>query len=539
MRLLRFLLPPIFVLMLFAAPPAGAADPPFAWVGRVAAADGGLSVRPAAGEWTAAAVNYPIAAGMAVRTDGKGRAALRIGAEMIALAPNTEIVLPQLDAAGCRIALHQGRIAVRLSRLEAVRDIAVEMPGGAVRLLEAGDYDIAAGDAHASARVAVLDGRARIVGKGIDAAVAAGAVAALSGTDPVTASAGKAAADGFDAWWRTAYGTAGNLPALRYLSPEMTGYAALDAAGRWREEAPYGAVWLPGSLPAGWAPYRFGRWRWIAPWGWSWIDDAGWGFAPSHFGRWARIADPASGGERWAWVPGRLVAGPVYMPAAVAFLGTAGVGLSYPDSSGPAVGWFPLAPGEAYWPSYTSDLATIRRINRGAVADPTKIGPGIAGGPPAGIVNGAYKNRRFASVVPRAVFVAGRPVATALIRLPDRRLDNAPLLAGSPRIAPPAAAAPAAAPKVARARRVVSPKSKSHARVATRAARRGRIATHVRRVAARHAAFRRRAVRHALARHRLIRRRHLRRAHLRRIAAALAHRPGARRHLRLAAARRR
>jgi hypothetical protein len=40
--------------------------------------------------------------------------------------------------------------------------------------------------------------------------------------------------------------------------------------------------------------------------------------------------------------------------------------------------------------------------------------------------------------VPRAVFASGRAVAPALIDLPSRRLDNAPLLAGSPQI-PPAA----------------------------------------------------------------------------------------------------
>jgi len=38
--------------------------------------------------------------------------------------------------------------------------------------------------------------------------------------------------------------------------------------------------------------------------------------------------------------------------------------------------------------------------------------------------------------VPRSVFVAGKPVAEALVRLPQRRLANAPLLTGSPGIAP-------------------------------------------------------------------------------------------------------
>jgi hypothetical protein len=63
--------------------------------------------------------------------------------------------------------------------------------------------------------------------------------------------------------------------------------------------------------------------------------------------------------------------------------------------------------------------------------------------PPAEIVTGQYHNRRFASVVPRAVFVGGKPVADAVITLPVRRLEHAPLLAGSPGIEPQAASTPA------------------------------------------------------------------------------------------------
>ena len=140
------------------------------------------------------------------------------------------------------------------------------------------------------------------------------------------------------------------------------------------------------------------------------------------------------------------------MPAAVAFLGTAGVGISYPDAFSPAVAWFPLAPGEVYWPSFTNDPEAIRRLNAGSGVDPAtivpaEIGPAEIGSarkdmPPANIINGQYRNRRFASVVPRPVFVGGKPVADALIALPVRRLEHAPLLAGSPGIEPQAASSP-------------------------------------------------------------------------------------------------
>jgi hypothetical protein len=43
------------------------------------------------------------------------------------------------------------------------------------------------------------------------------------------------------------------------------------------------------------------------------------------------------------------------------------------------------------------------------------------------------------------VFVGGKPVADAVIKLPGRRLENAPLLAGSPGIEPQTASPPARA----------------------------------------------------------------------------------------------
>ena len=128
---------------------------------------------------------------------------------------------------------------------------------------------------------------------------------------------------------------------------------------------------------------------------------------------------------------------PVWAPALVAFLGTPGVGLSYADGPGPAVAWFPLAPGEIYWPSYTGDLDYIRAVNRENVADLSAIRIRRDGEPPAEIVNGHFANREFASVVPRPVFVAGQPAATALLTIPDQRLRNAPAIMGSPQIGPP------------------------------------------------------------------------------------------------------
>jgi hypothetical protein len=463
MSVVRILLFCLLLSGLFAAPAAQAAtaSPPAAapLVGRVSAIAGGggaggaVMVRPAGGAWAAAAINDPVAGGMSLRTAAPGRAKLRIGADTVALAPDSELDLGQLDAnAGLHLVLHQGRIGVLLTEAGPAHPIEIDMPRGRVWLTTAGAYDIAAGGGNAPDRLAVFDGgNARFVGTGGAAAetsVAAGWAVVLGGGNPAVARLDGAVADDFAAWWRPAMGDAAAAAAaatLAHVSAAMTGYDALDKGGSWQTVTGYGAVWFPATLPAGWAPYRYGHWRWLPPWGWTWIDDMAWGFTPSHYGRWARLPAPSgssSGGERWGWVPGVRVADPEFMPAAVAFLGTAGVGISYPDASGPAVAWFPLAPGEVYWPSYTHDLDTIRRINRGAVADvAAAIGLAAAGAPPAAIVDGVYRNREFASVVPRAVFVGGKPVAPALVQLPAQRLNNAPLLAGSPGIVPPPAAA--------------------------------------------------------------------------------------------------
>ena len=454
----RILFCSALVLFLVGAFAARAEDPTRSRVGRIAEAVGDVAVRAGpgvagdaspTGKWAGWGRNNPIAAGMSVRTPIEGRALLRIGAEVVALAADTEVEIVQLDAGRIRLALRRGRIGVHLSTLDPAREAGIELAQGSARMASPGDYDVTAGDGKAAARLAVLAGTAQFAGNGLTAAIGAGGAVLLSGSERVRLLPGSTEADAFVTSWRPIDVDPLNVPALRDVSAAMTGYEALDEYGRWETAAGYGAVWFPNEVPDGWAPYRHGHWRWIGPWGWTWIDDMPWGFAPSHYGRWARIGAWDAGPGRWGWVPGASQTVPPYMPAAVAFLGTAGVGLSYPDAFSPAVAWFPLAPGEVYWPDFTDDIEAIRRLNAGAVADPAALGPAMRNHPPRDILTGEYRNRRFATVVPRSVFLGGKPVAEALIELPARRLEYAPLLAGSPQIDPPtprpaAIAAPAA-----------------------------------------------------------------------------------------------
>ncbi|MBV9859735.1 MAG: hypothetical protein JO038_06500 [Alphaproteobacteria bacterium] len=420
------------LLALVLALPAHAEDGPPARVGEVSFAAGNAGWHAPGAAWSDAAVNQPVAAGAGLRTDPQGKAELRLGPLTIRLAEGTTVEIGRLDAEAAQIALPHGRIALELAQLGDGQSVEIDLPRGGVWLLQPGEYDIDAGTAEVASRVAALAGDARFIGKGADLELKPGQAALLSGSGAIAGTVEPApAADAFVEWCRSRAVDETRLAALYHISREVSGYQELDAHGDWAVAPEYGAIWYPRDLPADWVPYRYGHWAWIAPWGWSWIDDRSWGFATAHYGRWARI------GERWGWVPGAVVPHPVYAPALVAFIGTPGIGLSVPDGAGPAIGWFPLAPGEVYWPGYTRDIDAIRQLNAGAVADLETIREAPYGGPPGEIVNGRFANREFATVIPRAVFAAAKPVAPALLSLPEQRIAQAPVIMGSPQLPPP------------------------------------------------------------------------------------------------------
>ena len=98
---------------------------------------------------------------------------------------------------------------------------------------------------------------------------------------------------------------------------------ALEPYGDWVPDSPYGTVWIPYALPAGWRPYTTGRWL-STDHGWMWLEEEPWGWAAFHYGRWA--FDERLG---WVWVPANT-----WAPAWVAWRHGQGY-----------IGWAPLAPG--------------------------------------------------------------------------------------------------------------------------------------------------------------------------------------------------
>jgi hypothetical protein len=421
----------LLILALLAATPAFAQQEPPARVGRVAFVAGQLGFHER-GEtaWSKASLNYPVAAGGAFWTDPKSRAELRIGSRSIAMSGNTELDIAKLDQQVMQLAVPQGRINVRVRTLLEGESIEIDLPRGAVWILQPGIYDIDAGGGDQPERIAVFEGSARFVGGTLDVAINAGDAAVISGTQTLAAAIEKATPDEFAKWCRTRDYDQRRLAAPYHVSPQMTGYEVLDEYGSWRTAGNYGTVWYPRSVPVGWTPYRDGYWSWVEPWGWNWIDSEPWGFAPFHYGRWASIDG------LWAWAPGDFVDAPVYAPALVSFLSDPAA-IVTSALAGAAVGWFPLGPGEAYSPWYSNDPSYIRAVNAGVVADPRSLAAGSAGGPAAGNQN--FANRRAATVVPQQAFAAAQPVGRSALPISDRAAQQARVTAQAP-ARPPGAA---------------------------------------------------------------------------------------------------
>lgn len=347
-------------LLLTLALPAQAqeseADDPPDRVGRVAVVEGNVSIRPPEQtDWTAAVLNYPVAAGTALYTESGARTELSFGNAAVRLDGLTEATITRLEDGAIGVRVDRGSINLRLNHPIDSTRVAVDTPRGRFDIITAGAYHIDAGGTDKPTRIAVLEGEARFAGKTYQG-IRTGEALDIRG-NPETVTTGRAEQTAFDAWAMARDRVAVAPQTERYVSTATPGYQELDRAGTWGQAPEYGAVWYPTAVPVGWAPYRHGHWAWVHPWGWTWIDDAHWGFAPFHYGRWAYYRD------RWCWVPGPVVRRPIYSPALVAFVGGPSLIIQIGGRRQPAVGWVPLAPREVYRPPYRHSTTYVRNIN--------------------------------------------------------------------------------------------------------------------------------------------------------------------------------
>jgi hypothetical protein len=390
--------------------------------------------------WEEAVLNTPITTGSALATQIPGRIEVRIGSTALRLGQGAQVMWTEISDSKLHMEINDGLFALRVRMLAPGESVLLKAGAVSVQVLKPGAYRFRHVADRARLSVWVLEGQARVtlseqnltLDPGQQVQIDKGIATQLASSANEDHASFNEFVEGRD---RRSEGSL----SLMHVSPEVTGAEDLDGHGNWRDEVGYGAVWFPNKLPVDWAPYRFGRWRWLAPWGWTWVDNAPWGFTPFHYGRWV-----FSGG-RWGWVPSQHSAAnalsrPVYAPALVGFFGNqAGAVWTSSAASTPVVGWYPLAPGEIYWPAYSTQTSYVRALNATSVSEAGQIQaqPGAAAfGQPHRYARTAFA----ASVMPYSAFSTMQDVANNQIVLSPALLAQAPLV--QRRIPPPPTLAP-------------------------------------------------------------------------------------------------
>jgi hypothetical protein len=393
-------------------------DPP-GRAARLSFVSGTVTFQPGSVEdWVPATLNRPMTTGDRLWTEADARAEMTIGSAAVRMNGRTNFAFLNLDDRATQVQVSVGSLSVRLRRLNDDETFEIDTPQMALTLLRPGEYRVDVNEAGDATVVGVRGGSAEATAGSQAYTIKPLEQLRASGTDQVAFDERPIPpADAFDNFCEGRDRREDTSQSARYVSRDVPGYSDLDSAGAWRQDPVNGSVWVPNGVPADWAPYHYGHWAWIAPWGWTWVDDAPWGYAPFHYGRWVFV------GGGWAWVPGPIVARPMYAPAMVAWVGGAGFGIGIGVGVGPAVGWFPLGPREVFVPGYAYSPAYIERVN---VTNTVIVNRTVFTN--VNVANVTYVNRNVAgavTVMPQNQMTAGRPVAAAAIRVPPEALARA------------------------------------------------------------------------------------------------------------------
>lgn len=408
-------------LLLAARLSADAGDPP-ARVARLSFIKGTVSLQPSgANNWSQASLNYPLTTGDRIYTDQDSQAELEVGSAAVRASATTDLTMANLNDQFMQLGLGQGTIRVRVYDLPSGDSIEVDTPNGALTLLQPGDYRVETFPDDGATLVIANNGSLEVSGGDLSQRVESGQAVKLTGTDPIQVSfVSPPDPDAFDQWcWErdsrvTASDSAG------YVSRETPGYYDLDTYGVWDEHTPFGPVWYPAGVSVGWVPYRVGHWVWVVPWGWTWVESEVWGFAPFHYGRWVFV------GARWGWVPGPVAVRPYYAPALVAFVGgpdfSSGIGIG----EGGVQAWFPLGPGEPFFPWYHYGGTYLRQVNVTNIRNVTNISNMTD---VSNVNNIHFVNERVAmTVVPTTAFGSGRRIDRQVIAITPEQLARAEVI---------------------------------------------------------------------------------------------------------------
>ncbi|HEY8023346.1 MAG TPA: DUF6600 domain-containing protein [Burkholderiaceae bacterium] len=420
------------------------ADPPTR-VARLSYTAGETSYSPAGeNDWVDAPLNRPLTTGDRIWAGAGGQDELQLGSAVIRMGDNTSVTLLNLDDRTAQVQLAQGSLNVHVRRMQQDEVFEIDTPNLAFNLREPGDYRVDVDADGYATTVAVHRGRGDVVGEGTAYTVGAAQSYRFAGTGLHEYQAlAMSPPDEFDRWSSQREARAEHSSSARYVSPDMIGYEDLDDHGSWRSDTVYGNVWVPSHVAADWAPYHDGHWSWVEPWGWTWVDSAPWGFAVSHYGRWVNQHN------QWGWVPGPVVARPVYAPALVAFVGGNGFSVSVSGGHVAGVAWFPLAPQDVYRPSYKVSLNYFANVNTGSTTvNHTNITNVYNN---TNVTNITYVNRAVPGAVvavTATAFTQSQPVARSAIKLNNAEIGSAKMatVAMVAPVAPVAASVRGAAP---------------------------------------------------------------------------------------------
>ncbi len=427
-------------------------------VARISDMRGSLSYSPSGdGDWYDAHRNRPLLRGDALWSDRGARAEVQAGSVWLRMDGETSVEFLELNDRMLQVEVAEGTINVRVRRMFPGQRVEIDTPNLALVIDRPGNFRIDVDGDGNTTTIETREGIAMVYGTGGRFPVRRGDVIVFYGEDirdyEMYAFPSQ---DNFDRYVRLRDQRIDRSVALRYLGDDLVGFGDLDDNGRWSRYPGYGNVWFPTNVYAGWAPYQDGEWIWQEPWGWTWVDDEPWGFAPSHYGRWAWID------ERWGWLPGSRNTRSIYAPALVAFI----------EDVGGSIGWFPLGPGDIYYPTYSVSSRYFSSVNSAntpladanllrayssygranSVPLPQMPGPSTAQsqGQAAAPIQGGYRNRMApgaVTVVRKDVFTNSRPVREAAQRGREREFIGRGELRRSLAARPEAAAIGADTPR--------------------------------------------------------------------------------------------
>jgi hypothetical protein len=426
-------------------------DPP-GRAARLQYMSGSVSIQPRGTEdWVAGTLNRPLTISDNVWTDKASRAELNVGTGLLRMSDETSLTLTNVSDNTVQVELHQGVLDLHVRHLFGGEIYEIDTPNIAFTIQKSGVYRFDVDPNGDATVVTVRKGEGDATGQGPAVRVHSNEQVRFSDATSMTHTVAEAPPyDGFDDWCAVRDKREDSSLSAQYVAPGTVGYEDLDDHGVWTEEPPYGHVWVPASVPPGWAPYQFGHWIWVEPWGWTWVDDASWGYAPFHYGRWVYA------GGNWGWAPGPIYVRPVYAPALVTWFGGPGWGVNFGFGIGGGFGWCPLGFGEPFFPWYGGGLGYFRNIN----ISNTRIANinNYYGHPPNRFGAGGF---RYANLhVPGGITMApartlqnGLAIRGTSVRVSARDLANAPMgrvgiaptrnamlgvHAGQPAAAPPA-----------------------------------------------------------------------------------------------------